>query len=328
LSAAEVTSVREVLAVLQRDPAHEGLTDAILTQAQNLDAFGALLARYPSPLEEQTLGGRRRGLETLVAALCRADRTALSLRAPTHAIVGRALNLAHINFFRLLWHVCGELADKEAAVPLREMTAKRLRNGVYTRLVEEVLSDLTTDAELPQETRSRAVRHLVHLWGHRLTWRTSEVLPVLEATWEARARVRVVGGSLLGASEMFQLIAHGGDARFVQLLLQRQHGVDETLAFREFLFGKSFEELDRLTERMARERLNSVQIDSRLEALDGDRDAGSIFLEFFQTRMLECSVRRLAALPGPKRTAEGYVVLAWLEQQPAGDAASGVPVAG
>jgi hypothetical protein len=128
--------------------------------------------------------------------------------------------------------------------------------------------------------------------------------------------VRVVGGSLLGTSEMFQLLAHGGDARFVELLLQREHGVDETLAFREFLFGKSSEELDRLTERMAREKVSSIEIDSRLDggpAAD-QRDAGSTFLEFFQSRFLECGVRRLAGLPGPKRTAEGYVVLAWLEQ--------------
>ena len=49
----------------------------------------------------------------------------------------------------------------------------------------------------------------------------SEFFPVLEATWEARARVRVVGGSLMGTSEMFQLLTMGCDERFVSLLTEQ-----------------------------------------------------------------------------------------------------------
>jgi hypothetical protein len=30
--------------------------------------------------------------------------------------------------------------------------------------------------------------------------------------------------------------------------------------------------------------------------------------------LLQANARRLARLPGPKHTAEGYVLLAWLEQ--------------
>ena len=308
----EVAIVQELLATLAPEAASAALTSAILSQAESLDAFGALLARYPSPLDVQMLGDRRRGLDTLVAALCSTDRTGFTLRAPTQAIVGRALNLAQINFFRLLWHVCADVADEGAAARLRENTARRLRTSVYTLLVEEVLRDLASDHALAQQVREHAVHHLVNLWGRRLTWRVSEFLPLLEATWEARARVAVAGGTLLGTSEMFQLLARGGDPRFVDLLLEREHGTDETQAFREFLFGRSSEELQRLTERMAREQLSSIELDSRLAG--AERDAGSIFYEFFHARFLESQARRLASLPGPKRTAEGYVVLAWIEQ--------------
>ncbi len=311
LSADELELVQRVLDALA-EPAHADVAAMIVEQASSLDLFGELLARYPSPLEEQHLGGRRRGLDTLVDALCGADRVGFTLRAPTQAVVGRALNLAQINFFRLLWHACGDLRDAGAAGHLREDAARRLRTSVYTQLVEEVLSDLVLDESLTQPLRARAVRNLALLWGHRLTWRVSEFLPVLEATWEARARVHVVGGTLIGTSEMFQLLKEGGDERFVELLTAREQGEDEALAFREFLFGRSSEELERLTARMARDNLTSIELDSRLR--DVARDAGSIFYEFFHARLLQSNARRLAGLPGPKRTAEGYVVMSWLEQ--------------
>ena len=41
---------------------------SLAQQRENLDRFADLLARYPSPLEEQVLDGRRRGLDTLVEA--------------------------------------------------------------------------------------------------------------------------------------------------------------------------------------------------------------------------------------------------------------------
>lgn len=309
----ETSLLQDVLAALSDSPAPLGLAASIVEQAQNLDCFGALLARYPSPLEEQKLGGRRRGLDTLVQALCQTNIAAFTLRAPTQAIVGRALNLAQINFFRLLWHVCGSLSDPQTAARLREQTALRLRRAIYSQLVEEVLRDLATDESLSQDIRARTVKHLAMLWGHRLTWRVHEFFPVLEATWEARSRVRVVGGTLLGASELFQLLIAGADARFVELLTAREHGELEVMAFREFLFGRSSEDLERLTERMARDNLSSLELDSRID--DRTRDTGSIFYEFFETRFLLANARRLTTLPGPRYTAEGYVVLAWLQQE-------------
>ena len=308
----EVLIVQNVLTALRAQPQQADIADAIFDQVQSLDHFGATLARYPSPLVEQRLGQQRRGLETLVATLCSTDRTHLPLVAPTQAIVGRALTMAQINFFRLLWHGCGLIKDAKAAADLRNGTANLLRTSVYTRLVEEVLSELSTDPALDQQLRARAIRQLALLWAHRLTWRVSSFFPVLESTWEARARVRVVGGTLVGTTEIVQLITAGADARFVELLTERSHGEEALLAFREFLFGRSSEELDRLVDKMARQDLSSIELDSMV--FRDVRDTGSVFYEFFQERFVQANARRLAGLPGPKHTAEGYVLLAWLRQ--------------
>ena len=311
----ELDLVNKIVDALQAgggDRAEQSIA-AIHGQLKSLDLFGELLVRYPSPLHEQVLDGRRRGLETLVETMVATDQATFPFRAPTQALVGRAMNMAQINFLRMLWHLAGGLGDPQRAAELRELAARRLRASVHCRLVEEVLADLVTDAEIDATLRAQGVRSLAQLWGNRLTWRVHEFFPILAATWEARQRVRVVGGSLIGNCELFQLLTQGGDTAFVELFACREYDEVEVMAFREFLFGTSSEELDRLAQRMQREGLSSIELDSRVD--DSSRDAGSILFEFFRSRLVQCSARRVAGLPGPRHTAEGYVMLAWLQQQ-------------
>ena len=288
---------------------------AIRQQQQSLVLFAELLGRYPSPLQEQVLDGRRRDLDTLVDAMVQTDQASFPFRAPTQALVGRAMNMAQINFLRMLWHLAGGLPDLERAALLREQAALRLRASVHCRLVEEVLADIVTDPLVARDLRAHAVRNLALLWGNRLTWRVHTFFPILAATWEARQRVRVVGGTLLGSSELLQLMSEGGEPEFVDLLLDQDYGEVEVAAFREFLFGTSSEELDRLAQRMAREGLSSIELDSRAD--ERTRDAGSLLFEFFRSRLVQCGARRVAGLSGPRHTAEGYVMLAWLGRQAA-----------
>lgn len=314
----ELTLVAEVQQALRAvgTPEARSTVAVIDQQMHSLGLFGELLVRYPSPLEEQNLGPMRRGLETLVDNLVSTDQATFPFRAPTQALVGRAMNMAQINFLRMLWHVSGTLPDPAQAAALRETSARRLRASVHTRLVEEVLVDIVTDAMVDAKLRAQGVRNLAQLWGNRLTWRVHTFFPILAATWEARQRVRVVGGSLAGNAEMFQLLTQGGEPEFVELLCDRDYGEVEVQAFREFLFGTSSEELDRLAMRMAAEGLSSIELDSRVDHDGGSaRDAGSILFEFFRARLVQCSARRVAKLPGPRHTAEAYVMMAWLARQ-------------
>jgi len=311
----ELELVEQVRAALRQSslPTAAATIDAIGRQVESLGLFGALLARYPSPLEEQQLGPMRRGLETLVDNLVSTDPATFPFRAPTQALVGRAMNMAQINFLRMLWHVTGTLPDPAEAATLREVAARRLRASVHCRLVEEVLADIVTDALVEKPLRQQAGRNLAQLWGNRLTWRVNRFFPILAATWEARQRIRVVGGTLAGQSELVQLFSCGCDAEFVDLLMDQDYGEVEVQAFREFLFGTSSEELDRLAQRMAAEGMSSIELDAKMDTVG--RDAGSILFEFFRARLVQCTARRTAKLPGPRHTAEGYVMLAWLARQ-------------
>ena len=115
--------------------------ETIVNDFERLEAFGDLLAQFPSPLEMHHLGERERSLQSLSATLCRSNPANFEFRAPSRAIVGRALDMAEMNFYRLLRHACTEVVGRPRATRLRSEAADRLRELVYVKIVEEVLTD-------------------------------------------------------------------------------------------------------------------------------------------------------------------------------------------
>ncbi len=159
----------------------------------------------------------------------------------------------------------------------------------------------------------------MHIW-EQATYRVSDFFPVLQATWEARRRVPVTLGTLIGTAEMFGLIQAGCDERFVDYLVRPDHSEDEAAAFREFLFGATTEQLDRVRAEMSgtgKSVIGKDELSTENMPLDAHTFGGDPALtmfEFFLSRHLQAAARRQADLPGPKRTAEEYVMLHYLEQ--------------
>lgn len=288
----------------------EQLRQTIREQAACLEQLGQVVARYPSPLGEQRLGQRVRGIGTLVDTLSRANPANFGFSLPTRAVIGRALDMAESNFYRLLRHVCRELLTGDQQGKLLDAATQRLRVCLYTRLVEEVLSAIATDDSLDRAVRERAVVALAQVWEQRLTYRVSEFFPILEATWEARQRITVTGGTLGGTQEILDLFAQGCDPKFVDCFTRPDPHPDEVEAFREFVFAAPAEELDRLAKQMAEQGIHSVTLHDAMNA--PDRDSVSVFYEFFRSRYYLAMARRVANTPGPRHTAEGYVMISYL----------------
>ena len=293
-------------------PEAANLKQTIREQMACLEWLGETVSQYPSPLGEQQLGSRRRGLGTLVEALSRTNPANFDFFLPTRALLGRALDMAESNFYRLLRHVCAEVLDGDTGRQCREEATRRFRVCLYTRLAEEVLSTIASDAQVDRSVREQAVLALAQIWEHRLTYRVRDFFPILEATWQARQRVRVTGGTLTGTVEVFELLQNGCDPQFVEYFARPNPSEDELEAFREFLFGTSVEELDHLEKQMIETGTGSIALDD--PAFSQDRDPTTIFYEFFRSRHLLATARRMANLPGPKRTAEGYVMISYLQQ--------------
>ncbi len=290
---------------------------AIRRQMACLEWLGEVLSEYPSPVEEQTLGHRRRELQTLVDTLSRTTPANYEFYLPTRALLGHSLVMAESNFYRLLRHICQDLFCEEMAnqgqrCHLWDEATVRLSVCFYTKLAEEVLSAIATDKYLELSLRSKAVVELARIWESRLTYRVSDFFPILEATWEARQRVTAIGGTLAGTQEMFELFREGCDPRFVEYFARENPSVDEVEAFREFLFGEFTEELDRMARESAAAGGKSMLL--RDQSSTSDRDPATVFYEFFGARHLQAAVRRLGQLPGPKHTAEAYVMIYYLEK--------------
>ncbi len=297
-------------------PFAESARVALADNFSRMEAFGELLARFPSPLARHTLGARDRGLESLTHELCKSSPETFEVLAPTRAVVGRALDIAQLNFFRFLSHVCHDVVPGDEGVELRAATAARVREVMYTKLVEEVLTDLVADTTLPRTTRLRAAGALVQIWEHRLTYRTKEFFPLLDAAWGARTRTSVIGGTLLGTQEMFALFREGCAPEFVEYFVRPEPSEEETEAFREFLFGATSEHLESLSAEMERDEIggrrlgNGFAISPVVPSVAAD--PAIRLYAFFRVRSLQAAARRLAGLPGPQRTAEGYVMIDFL----------------
>lgn len=287
------------------------IRETIVQQVRSLEQLGEVLAQYPSPLHEQRLGRRQRGLDTLLDSLSHTNFANFEFHLPTRAILGRAIDMAETNFYRLLHHVCRDILEGGDTESLADQATQRLRVCLYTKLAEEVLSTIAADEQIDRDVRREAINALAKIWGRRVDYRVAEFFPVLEAAWEARQRTSVVGGTLGGTHELYELFKEGCDPAFVEYFTRPNPGVDEIEAFREFLFGASSEELTRLAETMVDSDVNVVSLPDMMKTV---RDNPIVFYEFFKQRHLLANARRLANHPGPKRTAEGYVMIHFLRQ--------------
>jgi len=298
----------------------EGLMDEVRRNARQLDRLGELLSAYPSLFAEQALGEKKRGLRSLVDRLSQSNLSNFEMFLPTRALTSHNLVMGETNFYRLLRFVCTEALGKDEA-KLQERVARRLCVCLYTRLAEELLRHITSDSSVERMVRERAVLGLVDIW-EQVCYRVSHFLPVLEATWEARRCVPVTLGTLLGTSELFALLREGCDERFVDHLVREERSANEEAAFREFLFGATTEQLKRIEQQMAEKGCAAIGAD---DVADCDRpsqigrmgaDPALAMFEFFLLRHLQAAARRLADLPGPKRTAEEYVLIDYLKNRP------------
>lgn len=291
----------------------EDLRATIQEQVRCLESLGQILAQYPSPLAEQRLGNRKRGIDTLVGALSHANPANFGFSLPTRALLGRSIDTVERNFYRLLRHICRQVLEGETRRKLLEDATQCLRVCLYTRLVEDVLSAIATDAQLDHTVRERAVVALAQIWEHRLAFRISDFFPILEATWDARQRITVTGGTLTGTHEILSLFAEGCDPQFVDFFSRDNPTDDELEAFREFVFAASAEELNRLAQEMAEKSIQSVTLHDAMHA--PDRDSVTVFYEFFRSRSFLALARGATNIPGPRHTAEGYVMIHYLRRQ-------------
>jgi hypothetical protein len=276
--------------------------------------ISAMANSFPSLLEDHSA----QSSSALVETLCQVDAGLSSLNLPMRAVMGETFLTAKIQLFQAFRQA---LSTHAAAIPppLLESAGREVAQSVHTLLLMELLWDLVRNQQLELEVRQRAATELVRLWESPDKLEVDDFFPVLEAVWQARNRVNVTYGSLVGVSEFFQLLREDCPPLFVGFFTRSDVSPEEQAAFQEFLFGLPQEALKRLREAMEQKGLRVIdrqfaEDTLKLPSQSGlqERTAEAIYASF-RRRQRACHLRRMTGTPGPTNTAEAYLILHLLE---------------
>jgi hypothetical protein len=316
--------VRRLMAFAEGDgagPFRGDLLTALETGFAGLGHIAEAMRTYPSLRLKRSLGGKERSLQTLVDGLIRGGEHAFEWNLPTKAVLSRAFGIAKVNFLTSLRFVV-EACQSEEVPSLLEEIAGDVEEAVYTRLAEELLGTLVTSPSTDADMKRLAAFQLVDLWEGRIELTIDRFMPVLRSAWQARQRAKRVFGTMLGTAEVLQLLFRDCAPEFVGWFSRREATPEQQSAFEEFLFDLPYESLQRVRYRMMEDGLSVIdraKVEEYLGLTPGVlqpmvADPKDLYISF-RRRRVRAQYRANTGAPGPRHTAEGYLMEAILRHQ-------------
>jgi hypothetical protein len=255
--------------------------------------------------------------ETLIELLCRVPDYDLDLNIPTKAILGQTFLIAKINFLKALGYAVEPLSRPELA----QRVQGELGQSIYSKLAEELFISIVTDPDAHADVKAGAARFLFRIWEERLLIEVDDFAPLLESVWLARGKVLPVLGTMMGAHEVFELFRKARDSRFLDYFSGDDATEEQLLAFEEFLFGLSHEQIAKVRDHMRKNAAACVTAEEARALLGQtkpswvpDGDGPQAFYTSYKKRRVKAHYRALTGAPGPKKTAEEYVMVAFLQR--------------
>lgn len=278
-----------------------------------VDSMATMANSFPSLLES---GQAHR--DRLVDSLCQVDSGMSAFSLPIRAVMGDAFLTAKIQLLMNLRKALQESGD-EVPPALTAAANHEVAQSIYTMLLSTLLWDVVRHRELPEETRFKAALELVYMWEKPTSLEIDDFFPMLEAAWQARNKITVIYGTLVGASEFFQLIRANCPERFTEYFTRDDIPPEEYEAFQEFLFGLPQEELTRLKQAMKEKGVNAISSGAAKGIVKNmntqDEHTPEALFASYRRRIRAAKLRRLIGAPGPRQTAEGYMMLQLLTHE-------------
>ncbi|MHC5010326.1 MAG: hypothetical protein ACYTG6_05160 [Planctomycetota bacterium] len=288
---------------------------------QTLGSLALSLESYPSLKGSHRLGSKERSLKTLMGALVEGGEHGVEWILPSKAVLARAYGIAKVNFLTALRYAVEPCEGQEAQQLTRRIN-EAIEEAVYTRLAEELYASFITSLTMKREVKVLAAQQLVDMWEGRVHVVTDRFCPLLRSAWVARTRAPRVFGTLLGTSEIVQLLFRDCEEAFVTFFGRHEQDSEQRQAFEEFLFDLAFEDLEKVRQRMKEEGKTAVgprEVErylgfgqGKLRPLVGDPKA--LYVSF-RRRRVKAQYRTSMRVPGPKRTAEAYILEALLLEE-------------
>jgi hypothetical protein len=275
------------------------------------------------PLRRPTaLGGEARTEATLIDHLCTIDGLSGDLVLPLKATQSRTYLLTKINFLRGFVKATSVLTSSPASARMTHDLREELAQSIYTLLAEELFLALLRKPDVTRRTKQRAADQLITVWDDAAL-EIDDFAPLLESAWHARNRINSAYGTLLGATETFRLVREDCSPEVLDFFGRDGMSVDESAAFEEFLFNMTSEELATLRRAMQQQHLSAASpawaaevLGRQIEELEHSHEIDPMALyRSYQRRQLAADFRLMSNAPGPRRTAEGYLMVYLLDQQ-------------
>lgn len=290
----------------------EGMLARLRTAAQLIRGSPSLSSSW-----ETTTAAKVFSSESLIDQLCRVPDYDLDLHVPTKAVLGQAYLVAKINFLKALGYT---LRAEGGEASLGDRIGREVGQSIYTKLAEELFVSIVTDPAAAPLVKTNAARFLFRIWEERLLIEVDDFAPILESAWEARSKLLPVLGTMLGTHEVFRLFQEARDKRFLDYFGEDHVEEEQLLAFEEFLFDLSHEEIVRLRAHLAEEGRACISIEKARELLGGstanwaphEHGAQALYTSY-KKRRVNAAHRALTNAVGPKKTAEEYVMITFLQ---------------
>lgn len=307
---------RALVAVAARSTADADILRGLM---EELRATSSLLDRQ-RPLRRPTaLGGEARDEQTLMDHLCTLDGLSGDLALPLKATLSRTYLLTKINFLRGFVKATQVI---DGCGPTAHDLREELAQSIYTLLAEELFLALLRKPDVSRRTKQRAADQLITVWDDAAL-EIDDFAPLLESAWHARNRINSAYGTLLGATETFRLVTEDCSPDVIDFFGRDGMSADESAAFEEFLFNMTCEELATLRRAMQQQHVTAASpawaaevLGRQIEELEHSHEIDPISLyRSYQRRQLAADFRLMSGAPGPRRTAEGYLMVYLLDQQ-------------
>jgi hypothetical protein len=136
----------------------------------------------------------------------------------------------------------------------------------------------------------------------------------------ARNNMRPVLGTLRGTHELLRMLASTQDHRFLDHFTSDEVSDEEVQAFEEFLFGISHEEIHKLRAHLET-KASAVSPEDARGILGRSKESWApsggpqALYTSYKKRKVKANYRVLTESPGPKKTAEEYVMTSFLERE-------------
>jgi hypothetical protein len=311
---------RALAAVAARNPQDAEVLRDLVVQ---LEHTSRLLDRTRPLRRPTSLGHEDRDEQTLIAHLCRLDGLSGDLTLPLKSTLSRTYLLTKIMFLR--GFVKATVALEEGAPDVHRLAVdlrEELAQSIYTLLAEELFLALLRKPDVSMRTKRRAADQLITVWDDTML-EIDDFAPLLESAWHARNRITSAYGTLLGATETFRLVHEDCNPQVLDYFARDGMSCDESSAFEEFLFNMTFEELATLRREMRERDIKAITpawaaevLGRQIEELEHSREIDPMALyRSYQRRQLAADFRLMAGSPGPRRTAEAYLMINLLDQQ-------------